>query len=159
MIKYNYSIKSIITATKGNNNMKKNNELVESLNNLCEAFHNVLNVIESDNNYLDMICNEYPFELSFDEMMHEVMNWRDAVEEKIERTRDTYFTIDECTEEELEQLRWALYYDESDMNDIFDEKDIEILDGCSCPEEIPFEILEKVYGHISFVDEDFWCNC
>ena len=90
-------------------------------------------------------------------MMHEVMNWRDAVEEK--STRDTYFSIDECTEEELEQLRWALYYDESDMNDIFDEKDIEILDGCSCPEEIPFEILEKVYGHISFVDEDFWCNC
>lgn len=73
--------------------------------------------------------------------------------------RDVYFSINECTEEELNQLRWALYYDESDINDIFDEKDIEILDGCSCPEEIPFEILEKVYGNISFVDEDFWCNC
>ena len=73
--------------------------------------------------------------------------------------RDTYFSIKECTEEELNQLQWALYYDESDIKDVFDEKDIEILDGCSCPEEIPFEILEKVYGHISFVDEDFWCNC
>lgn len=136
--------------------MEKNNELIESLNNLCEAFHNVLNVIESDNKYLDVICNKYPFELSFDEMMYEVMSWRDAIEEK--STRDVYFSIDECTEEELEQLRWALYYDESD-NDIFDEKDIEILDGCSCPDDIPFELLEKVYGHISFVDEDFWCNC
>lgn len=137
--------------------MEKNNELIESINNLCEAFHNVLNVIESDDKYLDVICNKYPFELSFDEMMYEVMSWRDAIEEK--STRDVYFSIDECTEEELEQLRWALFYDEEGYNDIFDETDRETFNKCETPDDIPFELLEKVYGHISFVDEDFWCNC
>ena len=56
-------------------------------------------------------------------MMYEVMNWRDAIEEK--STRDVYFSIDECTEEELEQLRWALFYDEEGYDDIFDEADRE----------------------------------
>lgn len=137
--------------------MEKNNELIESLNNLCEAFYNVLNVIESDDKYLDVICNGYPFELSFDEMMHEVMSWRDTVEEK--STRDTYFSINECTEEELEQLREALFYNEEDDEDLLTEEEYAFIRNCKTSDDIPFELLEKFYGHISFVDEDFWCNC
>lgn len=137
--------------------MKKNNELIESLNNLCEAFYNVLNVIESDDKYLNVICNGYPFELSFDEMMHEVMSWRDTVEEK--STRDTYFSLNECTEDELNQLREELYYNAEDNNDILTEEEIDYINSLVYVGDIPFEMLEKVYGHISFVDEDFWCNC
>ncbi len=73
--------------------------------------------------------------------------------------RESYFSIKKCTEEELEQLRWALFYDEEGYDDIFDEKDREVFNNCETPDDIPFELLEKVYGHISFVDEDFFCNC
>ena len=136
--------------------MEKNNELVESLNNLCEAFHNVLNVIESNDNYLDVICTGYPFDLSFDEMMHEVMSWRDAVKEK--STRDTYFSLEECTEKELLQLKGEIFDNLEDNADLLSEEDINYVNSLVYYEDVPFEILEKVYGHISFVDEDFWCN-
>lgn len=140
--------------------MEKNNELVESLNNLCDAFHNVLNVIESNDSYLNVICNEYPFDLSFDEMMHEVMSWRDAVKEVVEKksTRDTYFSLEECTEEELLQLKGEIFDNLEDNADLLSEEDINYVNGLVYYEDVPFEILEKVYGHISFVDEDFWCN-
>ena len=137
--------------------MEKNNRLIESLDNLCEAFYSVLNAIEEDDDNLNLICNEYPFDLSFDEMMHEVWNWRDAVKEK--STRDTYFSINECTEEELEQLREALFYNEEDDEDLLTEEEYAFIRNCKTPDDIPFELLEKFYGHISFVDEDFWCNC
>ena len=68
--------------------------------------------------------------------------------------RNEYFSINECTEKELEQLRWALFYE-----DVFDKNDFTIFEECTTPDEIPFELLEKAYGHINFVDEDFWCNC
>ena len=136
--------------------MEKNNELVESLNNLCEAFHNVLNVIESNDNYLDVICTGYPFDLSFDEMMHEVMSWRDVVKEV--STRDTYFSLEECTEEELLQLKGEIFDNLEDNADLLSEEDINYVNSLVYYEDVPFEILEKVYGHISFVDEDFWCN-
>lgn len=137
--------------------MEKNNELIESLDNLCEAFRNVLNVIEDNDEYLDVICNGYPFELSFDEIMHEVMSWRDAVKEVVEKKRDTYFSLEECTEPELMQLREELYYNIDDNTDVLSEEEIKYINDHSIY-QIPFEILKKVYGHISFVDEDFWCN-
>lgn len=73
--------------------------------------------------------------------------------------RDTYFGLNECTEEELEELADKLYFDilseEKDYSDVLSEDEIEIIFS---EDKIPYSILEKVYGHISFVDEDFWCN-
>ena len=39
------------------------------------------------------------------------------------------------------------------------DEDIALFEKCEYPEDIPFELLEKVYGIYTFVDEDFWCNC
>lgn len=73
--------------------------------------------------------------------------------------RDTYFSINECTEEELNQLREALFYNEEDNEDLLTEEEYAFIRDCKTPDDIPFELLKKFYGHISFVDEDFWCNC
>ena len=74
--------------------------------------------------------------------------------------RDTYFDINECTEEELEELADKLYLDilfeEKDYSDVLSEDEIKLV--FYSEDKIPYSILEKVYGHISFVDEDFWCN-
>lgn len=77
--------------------------------------------------------------------------------------RDAYFGIDECTEEELYQLRENLFWcedlDDEMYEEVFDEEDRKVLENCEDPEDIPFEMLKKFYGEVSFVDEDFWCNC
>lgn len=74
--------------------------------------------------------------------------------------RDTYFNLNECTEKELEELADKLYLDilseEKDYSDVLSEDEIKLIYS---EDKIPYSILEKVYGHISFVDEDFWCNC
>lgn len=72
--------------------------------------------------------------------------------------RDCYFSINECTENELEQLREELFYNIEDNEDILSDKEVDFINNLSYADEIPFWLLEKVYGHISFVDEDFWCN-
>lgn len=76
--------------------------------------------------------------------------------------RETYFDLKECTEEEKEELEEKLFLDilfeEKDYSDVLSEDEIEsVLKGDWY--NIPFSILEKVYGHICFVDEDFFCNC
>lgn len=74
--------------------------------------------------------------------------------------RETYFDISECTEDELNQLKWALYFsDDADLEEVLDEEDWKTLSECECPEDIPYELLKTVYGHICFVAEDFFCNC
>lgn len=73
--------------------------------------------------------------------------------------RDVYFSINECTEEELEQLREELFFNTEDNEDILSNKEVDFINNLSYADEIPFWLLEKVYGHISFVEEDFWCNC
>lgn len=72
--------------------------------------------------------------------------------------RGTYFYINECTEEEVEELKEKLYWADEIEDGIFDEDDFEILKKCEFPEDIPFELIEKYFGDYSFVDEDFWCN-
>lgn len=72
--------------------------------------------------------------------------------------RDAYFSINECTEEELEELKEKLFWADEIEDDIFDEDDFKVLSECEYPEDIPFELLEKAFGMYSFVDEDFWCN-
>lgn len=74
--------------------------------------------------------------------------------------RETYFDISECTEDELNQLKWALYFsDDADLEEVLDEEDWKTLSECECPEDIPYELLKTVYGGICFVNEDFFCNC
>lgn len=76
--------------------------------------------------------------------------------------RDVYFALNECTEEELNELREKLLWDV--LNDeieegVLAEEDYDIIASYEYTEDIPFELLEKVYGIYTFVDEDFWCNC
>ena len=72
--------------------------------------------------------------------------------------RDTYFNINECTEDELMQLKEELFYSDRIDFDLSTE-DVEFINNLSYAEDIPYSILEKAYGGFSFVDEDFWCNC
>lgn len=72
--------------------------------------------------------------------------------------RDTYFGLDECTEDELMQLKEELFFSNK-INFDLSTKDIEFINNLSYAEDIPYSILDKAYGHISFVDEDFCCNC
>ena len=73
--------------------------------------------------------------------------------------RDAYFGINECTEEELEQLREDIFWNTEKYEDDLSERDLKLIGECSYPDEIGFEILEKAFGMYAFVDEDFWCNC
>lgn len=72
--------------------------------------------------------------------------------------RDVYFGINECTEEELEQLRNKLFWADGDELESFSREDIEIIESCEDPDEIPYDLIEKAFGMFTFVDEDFWCN-
>lgn len=73
--------------------------------------------------------------------------------------RDVYFGINECTEEELEQLRDKLFWADGDELESFSEEDKEYIESCEAPDEIPYDLIEKAFGMYTFVDEDFWCNC
>ena len=55
-------------------------------------------------------------------------------------------TVHELNQQELEQLKWNYFYDEEVEHD-FD-----------FPYQIPDETIFEVYAHISFVEEDFFCN-
>lgn len=73
--------------------------------------------------------------------------------------RDVYFSVKETTEEEREQLKEKIFWDDVDeYEDILDEADYKAID-VEYPEDIPDYIVEKVFADITFVDEDFWCNC
>lgn len=73
--------------------------------------------------------------------------------------RDVYFGINECTEEELEQLREKLFWADGDELESFSKEDKEYIESCESPDEIPYDLIEKAFGMYTFVDEDFWCNC
>lgn len=74
--------------------------------------------------------------------------------------RDTYFTVHDLTEKEKEELKATLYWAEDDdpYKSELDKKTRDLVDRAKCAEEIPDWVLEKAFGDISFVDEDFWCN-
>ena len=65
--------------------------------------------------------------------------------------RGEYFSVDECTQDELEELRDA-YYDQLLTTDE------EVLGDITCASEIPMSNVKAYYEGISFVDEDFFCN-
>lgn len=63
----------------------------------------------------------------------------------------------ELTDEELNELRWTMFY--MDPHDIDIPEDIfNAMCDMDYPSEITLDMLEKVFGGYSFVEEDFWCN-
>lgn len=73
--------------------------------------------------------------------------------------RDTYFRINDCKEEELDELREKLFWADGDELEAFSEDERKIIESCETPEEIPYYLLEEAFCEYVFVDEDFWCNC
>lgn len=57
--------------------------LIKSLNDLCKAFNDVLRNIERQDCFEEIICEKYPFDLSFDEMVCKVNDWCDAVVDEL----------------------------------------------------------------------------
>ena len=75
--------------------------------------------------------------------------------------RDIYFSVNELTLNEKEELKNTYYFDLYYGDDAEQEQD----DYINCYGELPDDwdyisddALERKYGDISFVDEDFWCN-
>ena len=60
--------------------------LINAISNLSDAFHNVLDVIETDSKYDTFICDDYPFDLSFDEMFVKVFNWKETMKRRVYET-------------------------------------------------------------------------
>lgn len=65
-------------------------------------------------------------------------------------------SIYELSEEELSELRQAMYYgcDEYEWLSDDEKAKVDSVDFW----DIPFEILVSAFGHYSFVPEDFSCN-
>ena len=61
-----------------------------------------------------------------------------------------YRTVYDLNRAELEELKDSFFWS--------DEVDDEILEGYSCPYEIPDDIIYSHFDGIGFVDEDFICN-
>lgn len=62
-------------------------------------------------------------------------------------------TVDELTQEELEELRSRYYHqclDDGSLLEIFGEEVEE--------EDVPMDLIKTHYGGTYFVEEDFWCN-
>jgi hypothetical protein len=60
-------------------------------------------------------------------------------------------TVHELSAEELAELRESYFYQLLDT-------DTEVLGDIQYPREIPMEDVIAHYEHISFVEEDFFCN-
>lgn len=56
--------------------------------------------------------------------------------------------VTELNKNELDQLKWNYFYDE----------DIDHKYRYDYPHEIPDSLIFAHYDHVSFVEEDFFCN-
>lgn len=72
-------------------------------------------------------------------------------------------TVYDLSRDELNELKDSYFYQLLDNDDevLFpvkngNKKDIE---NINCPEEIPDSVIFEHYDGISFVDDDFFCNC
>lgn len=72
--------------------------------------------------------------------------------------RDAYFSLAECREDEIDELRDRLYYTDPDDMPELTQEEVKTIGECLTPSDIPYELLEKVFGIYSFVEEDFFCN-
>jgi hypothetical protein len=55
--------------------------------------------------------------------------------------------VKELNKNELDQLKWNYFYDEEVVQNKYD-----------YPHEISDEVIFAHYEHVSFVEEDFFCN-
>lgn len=63
----------------------------------------------------------------------------------------------ELTDDELDELRWHLFL--INPHDLLIPADLaRAIDDTKYPSDITNDMLEEVFGGISFVKEDFWCN-
>jgi hypothetical protein len=60
-------------------------------------------------------------------------------------------SVHELSQDELEELRSNYFYQLLDT-------DKEVLGDIEYPEQIPMETIFSQHEHISFVEEDFFCN-
>lgn len=72
--------------------------------------------------------------------------------------RKTYFSVYDCTPNELDELKMNLYSNAEDFKIDFTEEEWNILSNCELPEDIPVSIVKRFFEGYSFVEEDFWCN-
>ena len=66
--------------------------------------------------------------------------------------KDVYKNVYELSREQIEQLKFAYFYQ-------LLETDPEVLEGIDNFLGIPDDVIYKHYEGISFVDEDFFCIC
>lgn len=60
--------------------------------------------------------------------------------------------VRELSRDQFEELKFDYYCE------LFDEKS-ELLDGITCSDEIPDEMVYKHFDGVQFVPDDFCCSC
>lgn len=64
--------------------MEAEKQLLEAVEKLATDFSIILDIIEKNNlDTEDILCDKYPFQLSFDEQYFEVLEWRDTMRDKV----------------------------------------------------------------------------
>ena len=66
-------------------------------------------------------------------------------------------TVRQLNYDELLQLKCDLWY-ETDNLPSMTEEEYKICINAGCPDDIPNELVYKLYDGINFVEDDFWCN-
>ena len=61
-------------------------------------------------------------------------------------------TVKELTQEQLDELKWAMLYEEDD------DKIISLVGEAETPDEIPNSAVEEAYANTSFSTDDFACT-
>lgn len=64
-----------------------------------------------------------------------------------------YYSVENCTPDELDELRNSYFY-----ADDTDQAELDYLE-ISCAEDVPDWLLYREYAGYMFVSEDFFCNC
>lgn len=63
-------------------------------------------------------------------------------------------TVNELSQEELEELR-SMWYSQHEDDGSLEEVMGREVDG---EEDVPMDVVKAYYGDTLFVEEDFWCN-
>lgn len=66
-------------------------------------------------------------------------------------------TVKQLNYDELLQLKCDLWYETDNLPSMTDE-DYEICINAGCPDDIPDELVYRLYDGTDFVEDDFWCN-
>ena len=73
----------------------------------------------------------------------------------------SYMSVKELNQDEMYQLKDTLYSDfyyyRENLPELTDEQRNHI-ESAEYPDDISDSIIHEVYGDISFVKDDFWCN-